>query len=173
MCRYPPILPNLKPRLLFRYPQILLGKNQDCYSDILYFYRKQIRTTIQISSAPTWTKTKTAIHISSISTWHKSGLQFRYPLLQPSLRIRMLSRYPLFLLAKNQDCYSDILYFYLTQIRTAVHMSSIMTPPKIDIAISISSVSTWQKSRLLFKYPLFLPDTNRVYSSNILCSYPA
>ena len=119
------------------------------------------------------TKIRTAFQISSVSTWHKSGLLFRYPLFRPSLKPRLLFRYPQFLVGRNLDCNSDILYFYLTQIWTAVHMSSVMTPPKIDIAISISSVSTWQKSRLLFKYPLFLPDTNRVYSSNILCSYPA
>ena len=113
--------------------------DRDCYSNFLCFYLAKIRTAIQISS---------------ISSCHKSGLLVRYHLALPSVRARLLYRYSPFLLGKNQDCYSDILCFYLTQIKTIVQISSIPTRPKTKIAIPISSVSSWQKSGLLFKYPL-------------------
>ena len=136
------LLPGLWTRLLFGYLLFLLGKNQDCYSNILSFYQTQFGTIVQISSIPTQPKTKTSIQISSISTWKKSGLLFICPLFLPDINrdccLNILYSYP----AYDQDSYSDILYFYLTQYKTA---------------IQISFIYTWQKSGLLFKYPLFLP----------------
>ena len=53
MFRYPLFLSSLRPRLLIRYSLFLLGKNRDCYLDILCFYLTQIGTVIQISSVST------------------------------------------------------------------------------------------------------------------------
>ena len=76
---------------------------------------------------------------------------FRYPLFLHNLRPRPLFRYCLFLLGKNKDGYSDILYFYLTQIETSGPISSVPTLPK-----------------LLFKFPLFLLGKNQDgYSDNL------
>ena len=108
--------------------------------------------------------------MSSISTGTKSGMLFRSPLFLPSRRPRLLLRNPLFLLCENKSCYSDILYFYLSEIRTAVQRSCVITRPMNETAIKISSISTWQKSRLLFKYLLFIPDTNQDCCLDILCS---
>ena len=113
--------------LLFRYPLFLLGKFQDCYLDILCSNLTLLRTTILMSSVST------------------------------RLSPRLLFRYPLFLLGNNQDCYLDILCFYLTPIGTVIQTSSVFTLPKTKIAIKISFISTWKISRLLFRYPLFLP----------------
>ena len=142
-----------KSKLLFVYPLFLLT---------------QIRTAVQISSIPTWTKTKTDIQISSVSTWHKLGLLFKYPLFLPSLKPILLLKYPLFLLGKNQDYYLDILYFYLTQIKIAIQISSIPPWPRIKTAIQISSISTWKKSGWQFRYPLSLLNINR----ELLFRYP-
>ena len=84
--RYPLFLPSLRPRLRFKYYWFLLGKNQDCYLDILYFYQTQYETAIQISF---------------IYTSQKSGLLFKYPLFLPGLRPRLLFKFSLFLLGKN------------------------------------------------------------------------
>ena len=123
--------------MLFRYALFLPDTNQnccsdimcyypayerDCYLDILYFYLVKINTTIQISS---------------LSTRHNSGLLFRYPQFLPSLRPRLLFKYHLFLIGKNQDRYLDDIYFYLTKIRTVVQVSSVPTWPKTDTAIDI------------------------------------
>ena len=76
---------------------------------------------------------------------------FRYPLFLHNLRPRPIFRYYLFLLGKNKDGYSDILYFYLTQIETSGPISSVPTLPK-----------------LLFKFPLFLLGKNQDgYSDNL------
>ena len=122
-----------------------LAKDQDCYSDIvysyptydpgccldiLYFYLEKIWTAIHISSVPTRPKTRTTIQISSISTWQKSGLLFRYSLFHLGLGPRLLFKYPLFLLSRKKDFYSYILYFYYTQIRNVVQMSSVPNLPK-------------------------------------------
>ena len=115
---YPLFWPSLRPTLLFRYHLFLLGKNQDCNSDILCLYLAKIGTTVQISFVPTRAKTWTSIQKSFVSTWQKSGLHFRYLLFWPSLTPTLPFRYPLFQHGENQDCYSDILYFYLTQIET-------------------------------------------------------
>ena len=156
--RYTLFQPSLRPRFLFRYPLFLLGKNQDCYSDILRFYLTQIGIAIQISL---------------VFTWQKSGLLFRYPLFlldkNQDCSIDILCFYP----AQDQDCYSDILYFYLAQIRTAIQISSVSTRPKTKTTIQISSVSTWHKLGLPLRYPLFLPDTNRDCYLDIPCFYLA
>ena len=139
--RYPLFLHSLRPRPLFRYYLFLLGKNKDGYSDILYFYLTQIETSSQISSVPTrpkllfkfplfllgknqdgysdilyfcLEKIRTSIQMSLISAWHKSGLLIRYPLFLPGLRPRQLFKYPQFLIGKNHECYSYILYLNLT-----------------------------------------------------------
>ena len=112
-----------------------------------------------------------AIHISSISTKHKTGLLFKYPLFLFGLRPRLLFRYPLFLHGKNQDEYSDILNFYLTKIGTAVQIFSVPSRPRTKTTVQISFVSTLQKERLLFRYSLFLLDTNQECRTNILCFY--
>ena len=36
--KHPMFLPSLRPRLLLNYPLFRIGKNQECYADILYFY---------------------------------------------------------------------------------------------------------------------------------------
>ena len=171
--KYPPFQTSLRTRLLFKYPVFLLGRNQDCYLNILYFYLTQTRTAIQILSIPTQHLTQTAIQISSISTWKKSGQLFRYPLFLPDLRLGLLFRYPLFLFGKNLDFYSDVLDFSLTQIGTAIQVSFIPTRPKTETAIQIPSVSNWQKSLMQSIYPLSQPDTKQDCFSNILCSYLA
>ena len=102
----------------------------------------------------------------------KSKLLFKYPLFLPALRPRLLFKYPLFLVCKNKDNHSDILCFYLTQIWNVVQIYSALTWPKTKTVIQIPSISIWQKSRLLFKYPLFIVDTNRNCCLDILCSNP-
>ena len=77
------------------------------------------------------------------------------------------------MLRKNLDYFSDILYFYLTQIKTAVPISTVPTRPKTEAAIQISFVSTLQISRLLFKYTLSIPNTNQDYCLDILYSHQA
>ena len=144
--KYPLFQTYLTTRLLFKYPVFLLGKNQDCYLNILCFYLTQIRTAIQISSIPTQHLTQTAIQISFISTWKISGQLFRYPLFLLGLRLGLLFRYPLFQFGKNLDFYSNVLEFSLTQIGTAIQVSFIPTRPKTETAIQISSASNWQKS---------------------------
>ena len=52
-------------------------------------------------------------------------------------------------------------------------MSSVPARPMTETAIQIFFVSTWQKSGLLFRYPLFLPATNRDYWLDIIWPYPA
>ena len=132
--RYSLFLLGLGPRILFKYPLFLLcGKKDfysdilcfysdivysnptsdpDCYLDILYFYLEKIWTAIQISSVPTRPTTRTTIQICSISTWQKSGLLFRYSLFLLGLGPRLLFKFPLFLLCRKKDFYSNILYFY-------------------------------------------------------------
>ena len=110
-----------------------------------------------MSFVSTWPKTKTAIQISFVSTGQKSGLLFSRPLFLPSLRPRLLFRYPLFLLGKFKNCCSDILYSYLTLIRIAIQISSVSTRPMSKTVIQISFVFTLQLLGLLFRYPLFLP----------------
>ena len=79
---------------------------------------------------------------------------FRYPLFLHNLRPRPLFSYYLFLLGKNKDGYSDIFYFYQTQIETSGQISSVPTRPK-----------------LLFKFPLFLLGKNQDGYLDILYFY--
>ena len=89
------------------------------------------------------------------------------------LRPRLLFRYPPFLLCKNKDCYLNIIRFYLTQIGPTFRIFSIPTRPKSKIVNQISSVSTWQKLGLLFRYPLFSLEINQDYCLDIHCSFLA
>ena len=163
--------------MLFRYPQFLLGKkklknkNQGYYSDILCSNVTLIETAVLISFVSTRPKTKPTIQISSISAWQKSGQLFRYLLLLLDTHWDSYSNIIRFHLAEvharykekklNKDCYSDILCYYLTLIGTAIQIYSLTTRSKPKPTIHISSVSTWQNSGLLFRYPLLLLDTLR------------
>ena len=196
--RYTLFLLGQRLRLLFRYPLFLLGKNPECYLNILCLYLTQIGTAVQISSVPTWPKTKIATQISSVSTWQKLGLLFRYPLFSLEINQDYCLDILCSFLAQDQDCYSNFLCFYLEKIRTAIQISYISTchksglvvrhplflpnlkarliyiyPPfllgKIRTAIQISSISTCHKLRLLFRYPLFQPSLLR---PRLLFRYP-
>ena len=184
--KYPPFQTCLRTRLLFKYPVFLLGKNQDCYSNILCFYLTQIRAAIQISSIPTQHLTQTAIQISSTSTCKKSGQLFRYPLFLPDLRLGLLFRDPLFLLDKNRDCcsdilcsfsaqdqdyYSNILCFYFVERKTSIQIFFISTRHKSGMLFKYPPFQTCLRTRLLFKYLVFLLGKNQDWYLNILYFY--
>ena len=153
--KYPPFQTCLRTRLLFKYPVFLLGKNQDCYLNILCFFLTQIRTAIQIWSIPNQHLTQTAIQIYSISTWKKSGQLFKYPLFLLDLRLGLLFRYPLVLLFKSRDCCLDILCSFSAQDRD--YYSNILCFYFVErkTSIQIFFISTRHKSGILFKYPRF------------------
>ena len=61
----------------------------------------------------------------------------------------------------------------MTKIGTAVQIFSVASRPRTKTTVRISFVSTLWKERLLFRYSLFLLDTNQECCSNILLSKPA
>ena len=72
---------------------------------------------------------------------------------QLGLRPRLLFRYSLFLLGKNGDGYSNILYFYME---------------KLGLLFRFTLFLPGVRPRLLFRYPLFLLDTKLI----LLFRYP-
>ena len=133
--KYPLFLLDLRRGLLLRYPLFLLDKNRDSCSDILCSFSALDQEYYSNILCFYFAERNTSLQIFFISTRHKSGMLFKYPPFQSCLRTRLLFKYPVFLLGKNQDCYSNILCFYLTQIRTAIQISSIPTQHLTQTAI--------------------------------------